>query len=614
MLGWDDDILDAYMDEPECRKENALEIVNNIVNTEECVKEADYFELIETDSKALPVEQMQILSEEKPVCIAKVDELLCFGCGFKSHFKDSTNHCHFPLIYHFAKPFSSKRARKQYHAPWYCNACISCSFCRTRQASKYVACRRCGKSVCLDCYRGGRVNGHTFANLSNFVCNDCVECVNCGWWAPKGIPANFYADNTLCQPCFLSRQLDSVCPLCNQIYHNLPNSSDFGDVDLDSAFSLCPMIECDGCRQWVHCKCEEIDEEEYEMMGQSKTLKFYCSKCREPEDTKETEDVEEELLEPRTKLKIGTSFKFRFFDPTNPWQECSFYLKFLNSHFHLRSDGEMRRIKAETLTELIAEFKEMFQDLPILNWSEAIRIERFLTPTRLISCIPKHLTELRRAIESLLPTECARTTGYFKRMPRSPQITKLIKQAKTQASSKSKDVKVPSKILYINYLNALKQDRTYLYTEATSLGLALRRSKIAGFGLFATKAFASGDLIIEYCGELLKSEEMVNRRDQMYSLMGARFSKSCYLFRLDENRVLDATLKGNLSRFINHSCDPNCFSRTVSFEGKNKKLFIFALKVIEPGEEIVFDYKFPLEDGEKIPCYCGSIKCRRFMN
>jgi SET domain-containing protein len=75
---------------------------------------------------------------------------------------------------------------------------------------------------------------------------------------------------------------------------------------------------------------------------------------------------------------------------------------------------------------------------------------------------------------------------------------------------------------------------------------------------------------------------------------------------------LDATHKGNLSRFINHSCDPNCYSRVVQIDS-SKKLLIFASKFIEPGEEIVYDYKFPDEE-QKIPCLCCSEKCRKWMN
>lgn len=87
---------------------------------------------------------------------------------------------------------------------------------------------------------------------------------------------------------------------------------------------------------------------------------------------------------------------------------------------------------------------------------------------------------------------------------------------------------------------------------------------------------------------------------------------SCYMFRIDEDTIVDATRVGNVARFINHSCEPNCYSRIVSVEGV-KKIVIFAKRRLRRGEEIKYDYQFPLED-DKIPCYCGALSCTGFMN
>ena len=77
-------------------------------------------------------------------------------------------------------------------------------------------------------------------------------------------------------------------------------------------------------------------------------------------------------------------------------------------------------------------------------------------------------------------------------------------------------------------------------------------------------------------------------------------------------KLLDATMKGNAARFINHSCDPNCYSRIVDILGK-KHIIIFAMRKIVRGEELTYDYKFPIED-VKLPCNCGAKKCRKYMN
>ena len=62
------------------------------------------------------------------------------------------------------------------------------------------------------------------------------------------------------------------------------------------------------------------------------------------------------------------------------------------------------------------------------------------------------------------------------------------------------------------------------------------------------------------------------------------------MFRIDRQEVVDATMSGSMARFINHSCDPNCYSRIINVEGK-KKIIIFAERNIVRGEELTYDYK-----------------------
>lgn len=94
---------------------------------------------------------------------------------------------------------------------------------------------------------------------------------------------------------------------------------------------------------------------------------------------------------------------------------------------------------------------------------------------------------------------------------------------------------------------------------------------------------------------------------------------SCYLFRIDRYEIVDATMKGNLARFVNHCCDPCCYARIVSVDmgredGRSEKKIVFmAKRDISPGEELTYDYHFAIED-EKVPCFCGAKACRGFMN
>ncbi|XP_059477073.1 histone-lysine N-methyltransferase trithorax [Neocloeon triangulifer] len=133
------------------------------------------------------------------------------------------------------------------------------------------------------------------------------------------------------------------------------------------------------------------------------------------------------------------------------------------------------------------------------------------------------------------------------------------------------------------------------------------RSLIHGRGLFCIRELEPTEMVIEYAGEVIRSIH-TDRREKIYESRGI----GCYMFRIDDDTVVDATMKGNAARFINHSCEPNCYSKVVDVLGK-KHILIFALRRILPGEELTYDYKFPFED-DKIPCTCGSRKCRKYLN
>eukprot|EP00045_Choanoeca_perplexa_P014946 m.179712 g.179712 ORF g.179712 m.179712 type:complete len:2032 (+) comp16848_c0_seq13:2573-8668(+) len=137
--------------------------------------------------------------------------------------------------------------------------------------------------------------------------------------------------------------------------------------------------------------------------------------------------------------------------------------------------------------------------------------------------------------------------------------------------------------------------------------IRVSHSKIHGIGLFALRDLTPGEIIIEYAGEVIRPE-LTDKREQYYDSRGI----GCYMFRVDDRMVVDATLTGNAARFVNHSCQPNCASRIVKVEGQ-KHIVIFAERPILIGQELTYDYKFPLEDS-KIPCHCGAPNCRKYMN
>ncbi|XP_038055486.1 histone-lysine N-methyltransferase SETD1B-A-like isoform X2 [Patiria miniata] len=153
-----------------------------------------------------------------------------------------------------------------------------------------------------------------------------------------------------------------------------------------------------------------------------------------------------------------------------------------------------------------------------------------------------------------------------------------------------------SDLLKFNQLKFRKKDLKFL------------KSGIHGWGLYAMQPISADEMVIEYVGESIR-QSVADERETRYEKIGIG---SSYLFRIDADAIIDATLTGNLARFINHSCTPNCYAKIISMESQ-KKIVIYSKQNISTGEEITYDYKFPIED-EKIPCLCGTTQCRGTLN
>lgn len=127
-----------------------------------------------------------------------------------------------------------------------------------------------------------------------------------------------------------------------------------------------------------------------------------------------------------------------------------------------------------------------------------------------------------------------------------------------------------------------------------------------GKGVFAVSDFAQGETIIEYVGEIITWPEALRRHPH-----DPQDPHHTFYFHIDEGHVIDAKYGGNSSRWINHSCKPNCEPDEV-----NGRIFIKAKRNILAGEELNYDYGLvidePMTDKLKAeyPCWCGAKKCR----
>ncbi|XP_057467487.1 uncharacterized protein LOC130756882 isoform X2 [Actinidia eriantha] len=144
--------------------------------------------------------------------------------------------------------------------------------------------------------------------------------------------------------------------------------------------------------------------------------------------------------------------------------------------------------------------------------------------------------------------------------------------------------------------------------------LVVYKSGIHALGLYTPHFISRGAMVVEYVGEIVGLRVADKRESEYQSGRKLQYKSACYFFRIDKEHIIDATRKGGVARFVNHSCLPNCIAKVISLRNEKKVVF-FAERDIYPGEEITYDYHFNHEDdGEKIPCFCNSKNCRRYLN
>ncbi|XP_075499094.1 histone-lysine N-methyltransferase ASHH2-like isoform X1 [Primulina tabacum] len=130
-----------------------------------------------------------------------------------------------------------------------------------------------------------------------------------------------------------------------------------------------------------------------------------------------------------------------------------------------------------------------------------------------------------------------------------------------------------------------------------------------GYGLQALDGIPEGQFLIEYVGEVL-DVHAYQARQRDYAL---KSHKHFYFMTLNGSEVIDACAKGNLGRFINHSCDPNCRTEKWMVNGE-VCVGLFAVKDIKKGEEVTFDYNYVRVFGAAAKkCVCGSSNCRGYI-
>ena len=122
--------------------------------------------------------------------------------------------------------------------------------------------------------------------------------------------------------------------------------------------------------------------------------------------------------------------------------------------------------------------------------------------------------------------------------------------------------------------------------------IARRTSSVHGYGVFAVEPIKKHARIIDYAGELIRNDEECEAREERYLKDGC-----IWVFRVNRAWSRDANVGGNIARFINHACEPNCY-----FEVVDKTIWIKAKRAIKRGEELTYDYS--IIGTRTIPCRC----------
>ncbi|KAL1548915.1 Histone-lysine N-methyltransferase ashr3 [Salvia divinorum] len=133
------------------------------------------------------------------------------------------------------------------------------------------------------------------------------------------------------------------------------------------------------------------------------------------------------------------------------------------------------------------------------------------------------------------------------------------------------------------------------------------KTELCGWGVVAAESISKGDFIVEYVGEVINDASCEKRLWDMKD----QDAKNFYMCEINKDFVIDATFKGNESRFLNHSCAPNCKLEKWQVDGETRVGF-FASRLIEVGKPLTYDYRF-VQFGPEVECHCGAPNCRGYL-
>lgn len=134
------------------------------------------------------------------------------------------------------------------------------------------------------------------------------------------------------------------------------------------------------------------------------------------------------------------------------------------------------------------------------------------------------------------------------------------------------------------------------------------RAEKRGWGLKTNDDVKKGQFVHEYVGDLIDEAECKRRLENYHQNDFTNY----YMLTIDKNRIIDAGPKGNNSRFMNHSCQPNCETQKWTVNG-DIRIGLFAMDDIDAGNELTFNYNLDCLGNDKTVCRCGAPVCSGFL-
>jgi SET domain-containing protein len=137
----------------------------------------------------------------------------------------------------------------------------------------------------------------------------------------------------------------------------------------------------------------------------------------------------------------------------------------------------------------------------------------------------------------------------------------------------------------------------------------IRNSEIHGRGLYARRFIPADAWIVEYLGEKVSKAESERRAVELIENTRENDEAKVFMFILNDEWDIDGGKEWNDARLANHSCEPNVEAQVWD----EKEIWFVALRDIQPGEELTFNYGFDLESWEEHVCRCGTKSCPGYI-